>query len=153
MMQLFESYCPARIWNWCLTRIKMDSQGTASGLHRDKETFCVPFSRMAGVSPGQALVGMQRVRGWHRASMNVELWRFICSWEKASEAQTKRSAGTTCSGDSGIEFPSQKGATAAGWPRRRIGAGGSRAGFRHGLSCVISQIEGRLIPEIILSIP
>lgn len=66
--------------------------------------------------------------------MNMELWKVSYSWEKVFKAQTKRNVGVTCSGNTGIEFPSQKETVAAGCPRERGWAGGSRTGFTQGLS-------------------
>lgn len=62
--------------------------------------------------------------------MHVELWRFICSWEKASKAQTKRSAGATCSGNSEIEFPSQ---------RKQLWLGGQEGGVGIELASHMAQ--------------
>lgn len=64
----------------------------------------------------------------------MELWKLSYSEEKVFKGQTRRSAGPTCTGDAGIAFPSPEEAIAAGWPRGRGGAGGSRAGFPRGLS-------------------
>lgn len=114
----------------------MDSQGEASGLHQGKETYCVPFSRMAGVSPGQVLVGMQRTYRMALGSGDS-----FAAGRRLLRHRPRESAVATCSGYSGIEFPSQKGATAAGWPRRRGGAGGSRAGLRHGLSGMFHRLR------------
>ena len=76
----------------------------------------MPFSRTAQVLPAW---GCRGVRGWHQLSMNMDFWKFSGSWEKVSKVQTKRSAGVKCGRNPEIKFPSQKEASAAGWPRGR----------------------------------
>lgn len=70
----------------------------------------------------------------------MELWKFSYSWEKISKAQTRRSTGATCSGNSRIEFPFQKQVIVAGWPRRRDGAGRSRTGPIHGSVAYVNVV-------------